>query len=94
MFFSETCVLFITLCIPYYIYILKTVFFLGIYSCVPCGSYLSFYDSLGNLNEQRIDEFLGDRKKVYFMSFHYCYSAKTSLKQMLTETNEIALFSI
>lgn len=69
-------------------YHIKNYFFLGIYSCIPCGSYLSFYDSIGNVNEKRVDEFLGDRKKVYFMLFYY---AKTNLKQFFTETNQIYL---
>ncbi|KAG8190965.1 hypothetical protein JTE90_010827 [Oedothorax gibbosus] len=67
---------------------------ISLYSCIPCGSYLSFYDRLGNLDEQKIKEFLGDRMKsvVGWYRYRRNFVAYPSSREMIVHKNLMTLF--
>ncbi|GFR28211.1 BRISC complex subunit Abraxas 2 [Trichonephila clavata] len=62
---------------------------ISIYSCIPCGSYLSFYDSCGNVKEDVVDDFLGERKKAVVGWYRYRRNlvAFPSAREMIVHKN-------
>ncbi|GFT90131.1 BRISC complex subunit Abro1 [Nephila pilipes] len=68
---------------------------ISIYSCIPCGSYLSFYDSCGNVKESVVDDFLGDRKNAVVGWYRYRRNlvAFPSAREMIVHKNLRKLFA-
>lgn len=62
---------------------------ISVYSCIPCGSYLSFYDSCGNVKEDVVDEFLGERKNAVVGWYRYRRNlvAFPSAREMIVHKN-------
>ncbi|KAF8790273.1 BRISC complex subunit Abraxas 2 like protein [Argiope bruennichi] len=66
----------------------------SIYSCIPCGAYMSFYDSCGNVKESVVDDFLGERKNSVVGWYRYRRNlvAFPSAREMIVHKNLRRLF--
>ncbi|CAL1263618.1 unnamed protein product [Larinioides sclopetarius] len=67
---------------------------ISIYSCIPCGAYLSFYDSCGNVKESVVEDFLGERKNSVVGWYRYRRNlvAFPSAREMIVHKNLKKLF--
>ncbi|GIY86101.1 hypothetical protein CDAR_372291 [Caerostris darwini] len=67
---------------------------ISIYSCVPCGSFLSFYDSCGNVDESAVRECLGERidSVVGWYRYRRNVVAFPSAREMIVHRNLKQLF--
>ncbi|GIY44738.1 hypothetical protein CEXT_558971 [Caerostris extrusa] len=67
---------------------------ISIYSCVPCGSFLSFYDSCGNVDESAVRECLGERMDSVVGWYRYRRNivAFPSAREMIVHRNLKQMF--